>query len=54
MKCKNCPHYDNNHTIQIIDTNHPTYYEQGVYCTLTNESQLTKEDLKIKCPLGDD
>lgn len=54
MKCENCKYFENTFKVHVVGTNHPTYWEEGVYCTLTNESQLTKEDLKIKCPLGDD
>ena len=51
MKCKNCKYFNNNYMIQVIGENFPTYYEEGVYCTKLNESQLTEEDLKIKCPI---
>lgn len=54
MKCKNnCPYFDDNHIIPIISDNHPTYYEDVVYCGLTREYELTFEDLEIKCPLND-
>ena len=50
MKCKKCP-YQANHIIPIISNNHPIYYEDVIYCGLSGEYELTKEDLKIKCPL---
>ena len=53
MKCKQCPYYDDNHIIPIISNNHPTYYEDVVYCGLNREYELTTEDLEIKCPLND-
>lgn len=51
MKCKKCPYYDDNHIIPIISNNHPIYYEDVIYCGLSGEYELTKEDLEIKCPL---
>ena len=54
MKCKNCPYYDKNKLIPIINQNHPIYYEEVDYCRLSGEYELTMEDLQIKCPLGDD
>lgn len=53
MKCTQCPYYDDNHIIPIINKNHPTYYEDVVYCGLSGEYELTMEDLEIQCPLKD-
>ena len=54
MKCKNCKYFLENYQIQVTGSNHPTYWEQCVYCTQIEKEALTEEDLNIECRLEDD
>lgn len=51
MNCEKCKYFENTFKVQVVGTNHPTHYEDGVYCRLSDEKELTEEDLQIKCPL---